>query len=101
MSVEKTLTRAGIAASIRKAVPLSNKQSYRLVSDILEHMSQALSNNENIMIVRFGSFRIREKSERLGRNPTTRVDYVIPAHRVITFRPSDEVRQLVEKGLKL
>lgn len=96
--MEKTLTRAGVAASIRKAVPFSSKQSYQVVSDILGHMSQPLSSNENIMIVRFGSFRIREKSQRLGSNPTTRVNCVIPARRVLTFHPCGEMRRPVGRG---
>lgn len=69
MGRNETLTRAAIADSVHREVGLSNNGALDMVSSILEHMCSAMARGENVKISGFGSFLLREKSERVGRNP--------------------------------
>ena len=61
-------------------------------------MSQALSNGENVKVSGFGSFILRDKRERIGRNPKTGVEVPIAPRRVLTFRASQTMRERIVKG---
>lgn len=92
MAGEGTLTRADLAESLHKNVGLSKAESSKLVESILDHMSNALAKGENVKISGFGSFLLRDKGARIGRNPKTGVEVPIAPRRVLTFRASQMMR---------
>lgn len=73
--------------------------AYLMVDAILEHMASALERGENVKISKFGTFLLRKKTPRLARNPTTGEEAVVTARRVVTFNPSDTLRQRVATPL--
>jgi integration host factor subunit alpha len=95
MAGEGTLTRADLAESLHKNVGLSKAESSKLVESILDHMSDALAKGENVKISGFGSFLLRDKAARVGRNPKTGVEVPIAPRRVLTFRASQMMRERV------
>ena len=92
---EGTLTRADIAAMINRNIGLSRNESARLVESILDHMADALADGQNVKISSFGTFVLRDKGERIGRNPKTGVEVPISPRRVLTFRASQSMRAAV------
>ena len=94
MSGNGTLTRADLADSVNRHVGLSRAEAAALVESILEHMSSALERGENVKISSFGTFVLRDKTQRMGRNPKTGVEVPIEPRRVLTFRAQpDDARQ--------
>ncbi len=93
-----TLTRADLAESINRRMGFSRTESLELVESILKHMCEAMSKGENVKISGFGSFVLRDKSERIGRNPKTGVEVPITKRRVMTFRASQLLKDRVAKG---
>ena len=77
-----TLTRADLTERLHRQIGLSRADSSELVEDILDSMSQALSKGENVKVSGFGSFVLRDKSGRIGRNPKTGVEVPIAPRRV-------------------
>ena len=90
-----TLTRADLAESLHREVGLSRADSAKLVEQILECMCGALSRGENVKISGFGTFVLRDKGERVGRNPKTGVEVPIAPRRVLTFRASQTMRDRI------
>lgn len=94
-----TLTRADLAEALHRQIGLSRAESSNLVEGILRHVCEALSAGENVKITGFGTFILRDKGERVGRNPKTGVEVAIAPRRVLTFRASQLVRErIVEAG---
>jgi len=93
-----TLTRADLADVVHKEIGLSRAESAGLVERILHHMCAALSDGQNVKISGFGSFILRDKGERVGRNPKTGVEVPIAPRRVLTFRASQITRERIAKG---
>ena len=83
-----TLTRAELTEAVYEEVGLSRNESAELVEAVLGEMSNALVRGESVKISSFGSFTIRNKSERIGRNPKTGEEVPITSRRVIIFKPS-------------
>jgi integration host factor subunit alpha len=99
MAETGTLTRADIAEVLHREVGLSRADSANLVEQILGHMCAALTNGQNVKISGFGSFVLRDKGERIGRNPKTGIEVPIAPRRVLTFRASQMMRdRIVEEG---
>ena len=92
-----TLTRADLADTINRKLGFSRAESLDLVEAILRHMCQAMSKGENVKISGFGTFVLRDKKERLGRNPKTGVEVPITPRRVMTFRASQLLKERVAK----
>ena len=90
-----TLTRADLADALHSEVGLSRADSSRLVEQILAHLCEALSRGENVKISGFGTFVLRDKGERVGRNPKTGVEVPIAPRRVLTFRASQMMRERI------
>ena len=90
-----TLTRADLAETINRKMGLSRADSLELVEAILSHMCDALSHGENVKISGFGTFVLRDKAERVGRNPKTGVEVPITPRRVLTFRASQMLKEQV------
>ena len=84
----KTLTRADLTEAVFNAVGLSRNESSQMVEDILEEVCGALSRGETVKLSSFGTFQVRQKSERVGRNPKTGDEVPIAPRRVLVFRPS-------------
>jgi integration host factor subunit alpha len=90
-----TLTRADLAEALHRDVGLSRADSSKLVEQILENLCGALSRGENVKISGFGTFVLRDKGERIGRNPKTGVEVPIAPRRVLTFRASQTMRDRI------
>ena len=90
-----TLTRADLSDAINRKVGLSRSESLAMVESILDHMSNALAEGENVKISGFGTFLLRDKSERVGRNPKTGVEVPITSRRVLTFRASQMLKERI------
>ena len=93
-----TLTRADLADIVHRKLGLSRAESAGLVERVLHHMCHALSDGENVKISGFGTFILRDKGQRIGRNPKTGVEVPIAPRRVMTFRASQIMRDRVAKG---
>ena len=87
-----TLTRADIAAKINQQIGLSRIESAAIVESILDHMSDALAGGQNVKISGFGTFVLRDKAQRIGRNPKTGVEVPIMPRKVLSFRPSQVLK---------
>jgi integration host factor subunit alpha len=90
-----TLTRAEIAEAMNRKLGLSRSESLAMVESILGHMSDALAKGENLKISGFGTFLLRDKAQRIGRNPKTGVEVPITSRRVLTFRASQMLKDRV------
>jgi integration host factor subunit alpha len=93
-----TLTRADLAETINRKMGFSRAESLDMVETILGKMGDALADGENVKISGFGSFVLRDKRERVGRNPKTGIEVPITPRRVMTFRASQLLKQRVAKG---
>ena len=98
MAETGTLTRADLADAVNREIGLSRAESADMVEKILGHMCEALSKGENVKISGFGSFVLRDKGERVGRNPKTGVEVPIAPRRVLTFRASNMLRDRIVRA---
>lgn len=96
----KTLTRMDLSEAVFREVGLSRNESALLVEAVLEHMSDALVEGEQVKISSFGTFSVRDKTARVGRNPKTGEEVPINPRRVLTFRPSHLMKDRVADGNK-
>ena len=96
----ETLTRMDLAEAVFEEVGLSRNESADLVESVLQHISDALVRGENVKISSFGTFNIRDKSARVGRNPKTGEEVPINPRRVLSFRPSNTMKDKVGAGNK-
>jgi len=96
----KTLTRMDLADAVHGEVGLSRNESADLVESVLKHVSDALVRGETVKLSSFGTFSVREKSARIGRNPKTGEEVPILPRRVLTFRPSHLMKDRVAGGNK-
>lgn len=90
-----TLTRADLAETLNRKLGFSRSESLDLIEQVLDVMGQALERGENIKISGFGSFVLRDKRERIGRNPKTGIEVPITPRRVLTFRASQLLKDRI------
>lgn len=95
MRSEETLTRAAIAEAIHNRLGVSRAESLAMVESIIDHICDALEAGQNVKISGFGTFLLRDKGERIGRNPKTGVEVPITPRRVLTFRASQMLKDRV------
>ena len=95
-----TLTRMDLSEAVFREVGLSRNESAELVESVLGYMAEALVDGENVKISSFGTFSIRDKNARIGRNPKTGEEVPIEPRRVLTFRPSHLMKDRVDSGNK-
>ncbi len=95
----RTITRGDLAEAVYQEVGLSHNESSDLVESVLEEISSALVRGEMVKISSFGRFSVRQKAQRVGRNPKTREEVPISARRVVLFRASRIVKNLINDGL--
>ena len=88
MMSEKTLTRMDLSEAVFREVGLSRNESAQLVESVLSHMSDALASGETVKISSFGTFSVRDKTARVGRNPKTGDEVPDPPRRGPAFRPA-------------
>ena len=93
-----TLTRADLAEVVNRKMGFSRAESLDLVESILAHMGDALADGENVKVSGFGTFLLRDKKQRIGRNPKTGVEVPITPRRVLTFRASQILKDRIAKG---
>jgi len=93
-----TLTRANLGETINRKMGFSRAESLSLVEAILAKMCDALGDGENVKISGFGSFILRDKRERIGRNPKTGVEVPITPRRVLTFRASQKLKARIAEA---
>ncbi len=91
----QTITRAHLAETIYAEVGLSRNESAALLEVVLERMARALESGNSIKISGFGTFSVRQKGRRIGRNPKTGVEVPILPRRVLVFRPSQVLKAKV------
>ncbi|PIV75804.1 MAG: integration host factor subunit alpha [Rhodobacteraceae bacterium CG17_big_fil_post_rev_8_21_14_2_50_65_11] len=96
----KTLTRMDLSDAVFREVGLSRNESAQLVERVLELMSDSLVAGQQVKISSFGTFSVRSKTARVGRNPKTGEEAPIPPRRVLTFRPSHLMKDRVATGNK-
>ena len=97
---EKTLKRMDLSEAVFREVGLSRNDSAQLVESVLNHMSDALADGEQVKISSFGTFSVRSKTARVGRNPKTGEEVPINPRKVLTFRPSHLMKDRVAAGNK-
>jgi len=95
---KKTLTRADLCEAVYQKVGLSRTESSTLVESVLDEICQSVVEGDSVKLSSFGSFLVRSKSERIGRNPKTGEEVPISRRRVMVFKPSNVLRQAVIKG---
>jgi integration host factor subunit alpha len=94
----RTITRADLAEAVYEQVGLSRNESSDLVEVLLEEVCGALVNGDNVKISSFGSFSVRKKGQRIGRNPKTGVEVPILPRKVLVFRASHVLKDRINKG---
>lgn len=92
---ERTITRADLAEAVYAQVGLSRNESASLVEVVLDEVADTLIKGDNVKISSFGSFSIRQKGERVGRNPKTGVEVPILPRRVLVFRASHVLKDSI------
>jgi integration host factor subunit alpha len=95
-----SLTRADLADAVHTEIGLSRAESAALVENVLDRIGEALVTGDNVKISSFGSFVLRKKGLRIGRNPKTGVEVPIEPRTVLTFRPSQLLREAINKPTK-
>ena len=91
----KTITRADVAETIYEEIGLSRKDSTDILDMILDEIVKELSNGNDVKLSSFGTFSLRQKKERSGRNPKTGVEAIISPRKVISFKPSQAMRKTI------
>jgi len=91
----RTITRADLSESVFQEVGLSRNESSDLVETILAEVVEALARGESVKVSSFGSFTVRDKGQRVGRNPKTGQEVPILPRRVLVFRASNVLKSLI------
>ncbi len=93
----KTLTRADLAEALVEKIGLPRNESQDMVEIILKEISDSLAKGEQVKLSSFGSFGIRSKGERIGRNPKTGEEVPITPRRVLVFKPSNIMKETINQ----
>ena len=98
---KRTVTRAELSEAVFQEVGLSRDESGKLVASVFDQISNSLSVGSTVKVSSFGSFTIREKARRMGRNPKTGEEAPILPRRVVVFRASHVLKDLINRGLSV
>ena len=93
------MTKAELVEEVARAAELTKKDSEVIVEEVFKNIIQALNRGEKIELRGFGSFRVRQRDARRGRNPKTGEPVDIPAKRVPYFKPGKELKELINDGV--
>jgi integration host factor subunit alpha len=91
------MTKADLADKLYEKIGLPKKEASAIVETLFESMKGILADGESIKITGFGTFLVRKKGSRRGRNPKTGTELEIEQRRVVTFKPSLQFKDIVEK----
>lgn len=94
----KTLTRADLAEAVVQKVGLPRNESQELVELVLSEIASSLARGDSVKLSSFGSFGIRQKGQRIGRNPKTGQEVSITPRKVLVFRPSNIMKERINAG---
>ncbi len=97
--IRNTVTRADLAEAVYREIGLSRTESAALVEAVIDQIIDALIRGEVVKLAGFGTFTLRDKNERIGRNPKTGEEVPITPRRVLTFKPSQMMRDRVDAAL--
>ena len=95
-----TLTKTQIIDTISSKTPMSKKKASEAVESIIDVIKNSLESGEEVMISGFGKFNLKDKRERIGRNPSTGNPMMISSRRVVTFKSSQKLRDKINKKVK-
>ena len=95
---EKTVTRADLCEAVYEKIGLSRTESAALVELVLKEITECLERGEPVKLSSFGSFVVRKKGQRIGRNPKTGTEVPITPRRVMVFKPSAILKQIIKAG---
>ena len=93
----RTITRAQLGEAVYQEVGLSRNESAELLESVLGQISEALAREETVKISSFGSFTVRRKGQRVGRNPRTGEEVPILPRKVLVFRPSQVLKKRINE----
>lgn len=96
---QKTVTRADLSEAVYQSVGLSRTESAELVERVLDMMCNALAGGESVKLSSFGSFQVRSKNQRIGRNPKTGEEVPILPRQVLVFKPSNVLKSKINKSM--
>jgi integration host factor subunit alpha len=94
-----TVTRADLSEAVYREIGLSRTESSELVEAVIDHISEALLRGESVKLAGFGTFSLRDKKQRIGRNPKTGEAVPITPRRVLVFKASQVLRERVDSAL--
>ena len=97
MILKKNITRDEIADSINKEFGFSRKECLEIVNDLIEIIIDGLNSTGKVKIHNFGTFILKRKKSRIGRNPKTKEKKIITERKVILFKPSKELKKKINK----
>jgi integration host factor subunit alpha len=97
---DKTITRAHLSEAVYQEVGLSRNESATLVENVLDEIAHVLVRGEVVKLSSFGTFAVRQKGGRVGRNPKTGQEVPIQPRRVLVFRPSHVLKDFINGGVK-
>jgi integration host factor subunit alpha len=92
------MTKADIVEAVRNGTGVSSKDAALLVDHVFEMIRENLEKGEDIKLPSFGNFLVREKKQRIGRNPKTGKEIPITARKVVTFKPSQILRERIDEA---
>ncbi|WP_427450878.1 integration host factor subunit alpha [Litorimonas sp. WD9-15] len=95
----QTVTRQDLAEAVYREIGLSRTESSALVESVIDHIAGSLEKGEHVKLAGFGTFSLRDKKERIGRNPKTGEEVPITSRRVLVFKPSQVLRERVDSAL--
>lgn len=97
--MSKTLTRSDLSNAIYREIGLSLSESTDLVDAVIDEISEALEKGDSVKLSSFGTFKLRQKKERVGRNPKTGVEVPITPRTVLSFNASNIMKKKVNDAL--
>jgi len=92
------ITKVQLVENVQHEVGFSRNDSVEIIETLLELIKHSLEQGDDVMISNFGKFRVREKEARRGRNPATGESLILDPRRVVTFKCSGKLRDLVNNG---
>ncbi len=96
----ETITRAQLSEAVYEEMGLSRNESAELVESVLNEVARALARGEAVKISSFGSFSVRQKGQRIGRNPKTGEEVPIHPRKVLVFKPSHVLKNRINSNLQ-
>jgi integration host factor subunit alpha len=98
---DKTVTRAQLSEAVYQEVGLSRNESAELVEAVIKEISDSLVRGNSVKVSSFGSFLLRKKGGRMGRNPKTGEEVPIEPRRVLVFRPSHVLKERINRAMSV